>query len=181
MKDDAKIYGLLAEFAGPDELVRGARELRKQGYRSVESYTPFAVDGISEALHFRPTAVAVIFLVSALFSAAAGYLMQWYASVISYPENIGGRPLHSWPSFIPITFEMGVLGGVLGGVSGMLFLNKLPRYSHPVSNVERFCAASSDAFFLCVEASDPRFDLEKTSAALRGCGAIQVMEVPLES
>jgi hypothetical protein len=181
MSDNANIYGLLAEFAGPEELVRGAEELRREGYRRVETYTPFAVEGVPEALHFRPTAVAVIFLVSALLSAAAGYFMQWYASVISYPENVGGRPLHSWPSFVPITFEMGVLGGVLGGVVGMLFLNKLPRYSHPISNVERFCAASSDAFFLCVESSDPRFDQERTKEALRRCGAIQVTEVPLES
>jgi hypothetical protein len=180
MSDAAKIYGLLGEFAGPDELVRGVRELGAQGYRRVESYTPFAVEGVQEALRFRPTAVAVVYLASAVFSAAAGYFMQWYASVISYPENIGGRPLHSWPSFIPITFEMGVLGGVLGGVFGMIFLNKLPRFSHPLSNVERFCAASSDAFFLCVESTDPRFELEKTREALRSCGAIQVMEVPLE-
>ena len=150
MNNEEKIYGLLAEFTGPEELVRGAEEVSKAGYRRVETYTPFAVEGISEALHFRPFAVAVIFLVAALLSAAAGYFMEYYASVISYPENIGGRPLHSWPSFVPITFEMGVLGGVLGGVFGMVFLNKLPRYSHPVSNVERFYAASSDAFFLCV-------------------------------
>jgi hypothetical protein len=180
MSDD-KLYGLLAEFSGPDELVRGVQDLNQQGYRRVESYSPFAVEGIPEALHFRPLAVAIIFLVAAIFSAAAGYFMQWYASVISYPENVGGRPLHSWPSFIPITFEMGVLGGVLGGVFGMIFLNKLPRYSHPISNVERFRAASSDAFFLCVEASDPRFRIETTKGTLRRCGAIQVTEVPFES
>ena len=179
MSDDAKIYGLLAEFAGPDELVRGAQQMGAQGYRRVESYTPFAVEGVPEALHFRPIAVAAVFLISAVLSAAAGYFMQWYASVISYPENIGGRPLHSWPAFIPITFEMAVLGGVLGGIFGMMFLNKLPRYSHPVSNVERFGAASRDAFFLCVESSDPRFELEGTREALRRCGAIQIMEVPL--
>jgi hypothetical protein len=179
--NDEKIYGLLAEFSGPDELVQGAEELSKEGYKRVESYTPFAVEGIPEALHFRPIAVAVVFLVASLLSAAAGYFMQWYASVISYPENIGGRPLHSWPSFIPITFEMGVLGGVLGGVFGMIFLNKLPRYSHPISNLERFRAASSDAFFLCVESTDPRFELETTKTALRRSGAIQVTEVPLES
>jgi hypothetical protein len=178
---DKEIYGLLAEFPGPDELVRGAREMSGHGYRRVETYAPFAIEGIPEALHFRPTAVAVIFLVASVLSAAAGYFMQWYASVISYPENIGGRPLHSWPSFIPITFEMGVLGGVLGGVIGMIVLNKLPRYSHPVSNVERFRAASSDAFFLCVESSDPRFDLETTKNALQRCGAIQVTEVPHEA
>ena len=181
MSDNAKIYGLLAEFAGPDELVRGALEVNKAGYSRVETYSPFAVEGIYEALHLRPFAVAVIFLVAALLSAAGGYFMEYYASVISYPENIGGRPLHSWPSFVPIAFEMGVLGGVLGGVFGMLLLNRLPRYSHPVSNVERFRAASSDAFFLCVESSDPRFQRELTNAVLRRAGAIQVTEVPLES
>ncbi len=176
-----EIYGLLGEFPGPEELVRGAQELRRQGYDRFESYSPFAVEGMPEALRFRPMAVAVVFLVAAMLSAAAGYFMQWYASVVSYPENIGGRPLHSWPSFVPITFEMGVLGGVLGGVAGMLFLNQLPRYSHPVSNVERFRAASSDAFFLCVESRDPRFELQETKEALRRCGAIQITEVPLET
>jgi hypothetical protein len=176
--NDAKIYGLLAEFTGPDPLVHAAKELDKVGYSHVESYTPFAVEGMAEALHFRPWAVAVIFLVAAVLSAAGGYFMQYYASVISYPINVGGRPLHSWPSFIPITFEMGVLGGVGGGVLGMLVLNRLPRYSHPVSNVERFLRASSDAFFLCVKSSDPRFQREMTAGLLRRAGAIQVTEIP---
>jgi len=180
MSDD-EIYGLLAEFPDPEHLVQAVKELGKAGYRRVESYSPYAVEGIPEALHFRPFSVAVIFLVASVLSAAAGYFMQYYAAVISYPENIGGRPLHSWPSFIPITFEMGVLGGVLGGVFGMIFLNKLPRYSHPVSNVERFRAASSDAFFLCVESSDPLFQRETTGGVLRRAGAIQVTEVPYES
>jgi hypothetical protein len=171
-------YGLLAEFAEPEQLVRCAQELQSSGYRRVESYTPFAVEGFAEAVHFRPWIVAAIFLLAAVTGAAGGYFMQYYASVISYPENIGGRPLQSWPSFIPITFEMGVLGGVLGGVFGMILLNRLPRYSHPVSNVPRFRAASSDAFFLCVEASDPLFDLGKTSDFLRRCGAKEVTEVP---
>jgi hypothetical protein len=104
--------------------------------------------------------------------------MQYYAAVITYPQNIGGRPLLSWPSFVPVTFEMGVLGGVLGGVFGMIVLNRLPRYSHPVSNVERFRAASSDAFFVCVESGDPRFDAAETAAFLRRCGATMVSEVP---
>jgi hypothetical protein len=176
--NDATPYGLLAEFSGPDPLVSAAHALRQEGYRRVESYTPFAVEGMPEALDFRPWAVAAIFLVAAVSSAAAGYLMQVYASVISYPQNIGGRPLDSWPSYIPITFEMGVLGCVLGGVLGMIVLNRLPRYSHPVSNVARFAAASSDAFFLCVEASDPRFELKETGDFLRRCGATLVTEVP---
>lgn len=174
----AETYGLLAEFAGPEELVHAAKELHARGYRRVESYSPFAVEGVAEAFHFRPSAVAIIFLVAAVLGAGGGYFMQYYASVISYPENIGGRPLQSWPSFIPITFEMGVLGGVLGGILGMILLNRLPRYSHPVSNVARFRAASSDAFFLCVESADALFDAEKTAEFLRRCGAIQVNGVP---
>ena len=113
-----------------------------------------------------------------MLSAAAGYFMQYYAAVVSYPENIGGRPLLSWPSFIPVTFEMGVLGGVLGGILGMIVLNRLPRYSHPVSNVERFRAASSDAFFLCVESADPHFQVEMTGGLLRRSGALEVTEIP---
>jgi hypothetical protein len=175
---DPAIYGLLAEFPGPDELVHGAEELRREGYRQVESYTPFAVEGIPEALRFRPLAVPAIFLTGGLLGAAGGYFMQYYAAVITYPINVGGRPLLSWPSFVPVTFEMGVLGGVLSGVFGMLLLNRLPRYSHPVSNVERFGAASSDAFFLCVEAGDPRFDATETAAFLRRSGATVVSEVP---
>jgi len=175
---ESAIYGLLAEFPGPDELVRAAEELSREGYRRVESYTPFAVEGIPRAFRFKPLSVAIVFLVSALLGAGGGYFMQYYASVISYPENIGGRPLHSWPSFVPITFEMGVLAGVLGGVLGMLLLNRLPRYSHPVSNVPRFRAASSDAFFLCVESSDPRFEAERTAGLLRRVGATEVNEVP---
>ena len=172
------IYGVLAEFPGPDELVHGAEELRQAGYRRVESYSPFAVEGIDHALHFRPLAVPAIFLICGLLGAAGGYLMQYYAAVIAYPVNVGGRPLHSWPSFIPVTFEMAVLGDVLGGVLGMVVLNRLPRYSHPVSNVERFRAASSDAFFLCVESGDALFDPEKTTEFLRRCGATAVTEVP---
>ena len=175
---DAPIYGLLAEFPGPDQLVPAAKQLHDAGYRRVESYTPFAVEGIPQALHFRPISVAFIFLVMGLLGAAGGYFMQYYASVISYPENIGGRPLQSWPSFIPITFEMGVLGGVLGGIFGMIVLNRLPRYSHPVSNVNRFRAASSDAFFLCIEARDPLFEPQRTADFLRRCGATKVDEVP---
>jgi phage shock protein PspC (stress-responsive transcriptional regulator) len=175
---ESRIYGLLAEFSDPDALVRGAEEMNRAGYTRMESYSPFGVEGISRAFRFRPTAVAVIFLVCAVLGAAGGYVMQYDASVISYPLNVGGRPLHSWPSFIPITFEMGVLGGVLGGIFGMLVLNRLPRYSHPVSNVERFRAASSDAFFLCIEAADPRFHPHLTADLLRHAGAIEVSEVP---
>ena len=174
---DVSIYGLLAEFSGPEALLKAVAELRRRGFRRVESYTPYPVDGLAEALHFRPWPVALIFLIAGFSGAAGGFLMQLYASAVSYPENIGGRPLNSWPAFIPVTFEMGILGGVLCGVLGMLLLNRLPRYSHPVSNVERFRAASSDAFFLCVESTDPEFHSDATAFLLRDIGAIAVTEV----
>jgi hypothetical protein len=172
------LYGLLAEFDGPKALVEAMKQLRESGYRRLEGYSPYPVRGLPEALHFRPTSIPAIFLVAALLGGSAGYFMQWYASVISYPVNIGGRPLHSWPSFIPITFESSILGGVLCGAFGMIVLNKLPRYHHPVSNVERFRAATSDGFFLCVEAADPKFESGPTAELLRSLGAVAVTEIP---
>ena len=171
-------HGLLAEFSGPEPLVRAAKKLHAAGYRRIEGYTPYPVPGLPEAIHFRPVSIPVIFLVAALLSGFAGYLMQWYASVIAYPLNIGGRPLHSWPAFIPITFESAILGGVLGGAFGMIVLNRLPRYHHPISNVERFRAASSDGFFLCIEATDPKFESGPTTDLLRSLEAIAVTEIP---
>ena len=175
------IYGILAEFAGPKEMVRAAKDLGAAGYCKVETYAPYPVEGMAEALNFRPSSIPLIFLIAGVLSAAAGYFMEYYASVISYPLNIGGRPLQSWPAFIPITFESAVLGGVLCGALGMILLNRLPRYHHPISNSPRFRAASSDAFFVCVEASDGRFERTITAGLLRQLGATAVTEVPLSS
>jgi hypothetical protein len=178
MKSEATPYGLLAEFDGPKQLIHAAAELNRIGYTRVEAYAPYPVPGLPEALHFRPLAVPVIFLVAAVLSAAGGYFMQYYAAAIAYPLNVGGRPLQSWPSFIPITFEFAVLGGVLCGAFGMILLNRLPRYYHPVSNVERFRLASSDAFFLCVESADPRFEPEIVGGHLHRLGGKNISEVP---
>jgi hypothetical protein len=178
VKTETQPYGVMAEFEGPKQLIHAAEELGRIGYRRVEAYAPYPIEGLPEALHFKPRGVAAIFLAAGVVSAAGGYFMQYYAAAIAYPLNVGGRPLQSWPSFIPITFEFSVLGGVLCGVLGMLLLNRLPRYSHPVSNVERFRAASSEAFFLCVEATDPRFEKEIVSGHLRRLGAKNVSEVP---
>ena len=175
---DSPPYGLLAEFETPAALVRAMAKLRDDGYCRIEGYTPFPVPGSAEALRFRPWGVPAIFLSAAIFGGAAGYFMQWYAAVVSYPLNIGGRPLHSGPSFIPITFESSILAGVLIGALSMLLLNRLPRYHHPVANVERFRAATSDGFFLCVEADDPKFDADRTTALLRDLSALDVTEIP---
>ncbi len=181
MKTEAapgNVYGILAEFEGPAPLIAAAKRLHEEGYRKIEGYTPYPVPGLAEAIHFRPTPIPVIFLVAALLAGSAGYFMQWYAAVVAYPLNIGGRPLHSWPSFIPITFESAILGGVLCGAFGMIALNRLPRYHHPISEVERFRAATSDGFFLCVKATDPKFDRDLTPDLLRHLKAFAVTEVP---
>lgn len=156
------IYGLMAEFENPSDLVTAARQAREAGYRKMDAYTPFPIEELNEALGLGRTWVPFIVLIGGLIGAVGGYFMQYYISAIDYPLNIGGRPLHSWPAFIPVTFEMTVLVAGLAAVLGMLALNGLPMPYHPVFNVPRFALATRDRFFLCIESSDPKFDREDT-------------------
>ncbi|HYB61305.1 MAG TPA: DUF3341 domain-containing protein [Methylomirabilota bacterium] len=171
------IYGLLAEFKRPEQLVVAAREARAAGYRRMEGYTPFAVEGLAETLGRRSTHVPMLTLCGGLVGGAAGFLLQYWVSKIAYPINVGGRPFNSWPMFIPITFEMTILGAALSAVLGMLALNGLPMPHHPLFNEPRFALASRDRFFLCIEARDPRFDRAQTRQYLESLGAQAVMEV----
>ncbi len=170
-------YGLMAQFDEPNALVEAARRTHAEGYRRTDAYSPFPIENLSEALGFRRTRLPLIVLLSGLFGGLGGYFMQWYASVISYPMNIGGRPLHSWPSFIPVTFELTVLCAAFGAVLGMLALNGLPMPYHPVFNVAQFAMATRNRFFLVIESRDPKFDLERTRAFLQSLGAKEVQEV----
>ncbi len=170
-------YGLLAEFAGPDELVEAAQKARDAGYRRVEAYSPMPVEGLAEALGFRRTGMPLVMLIGGLVGAAGGYLLQYWVSVIAYPLNIGGRPLNSWPAFIPVTFELTILCASLAGVLGMLALNGLPRPHHPLFAVDSFARASRDGFFLCIQATDERFSLEETRKLLTDAGAVEVIDV----
>ncbi len=171
------IYGLMAEFEDPTSLVAAAREARLRGYRKVEAYSPFPIEELSEALRLPRNKLPLIVLLGGILGGIAGYLLQYYVTVWYFPLNIGGRPLHSWPSYIVITFEMTILFAALAAFFGLLALNGLPMLYHPVFNVERFALASRNRFFLCIEATDPQFDRAATAAFLEGLEPREVSEV----
>lgn len=178
MKPTTPIYGLMAEFTSAEEILSAARRARAAGYRHMDAYTPYSVDGIAEELGFLRTEVPFIVLIAGLVGAGVGFFMQYFSMAIDYPFNIGGRPDNSWPVFIPITFEVMVLVSGLSALLAMLFLNGLPRLHHPVFNVPSFERASQDRFFLCIEAADPQFDAAGTRQFLAELQPAAVMEVP---
>ena len=170
-------YGLMAEFDNPTALVAAATKARLAGYRRMDAYSPIPIEELSEALGLRRTRLPLIVLLGGIAGGIGGYTLEWWASVIAYPMNIGGRPFHSWPQFIPVTFETTVLGAALSAFVGMWALNRLPQPYHPVFNVPAFARASSDRFFLCIEAADPRFDRDATWRFLEGLHPVGVSEV----
>lgn len=173
------MYGLAAQFDSPEAILQAARKVYQAGYRCAEGYTPYAVAGLSEALGFERTGVSLIVLIGGACGAIGGYFMLWYANVLSYTWNIGGKPPNSWPAFVPITFELTVLGAGLAALMGMLVLNGLPAPYHPMFNAPNFELASQTHFFLCIEASDPLFDPLRTRQFLQELHPLAVMEVPL--
>jgi hypothetical protein len=173
------VYGLLAEFESPHALVHAAHCAYQEGYRRLDAYSPFPVEELSEALNFRRTRMPLVMFIGGLLGCAGGFLMQYYCAAISYPVNIGGRPLNSWPAFVPVMFELTVLVSALSGVFGLLGLCGLPRPHHPLFAVPGFARATRDRFFLCLEATDPKFDPQRTRQFLEGLHAREVVEVPL--
>ena len=170
-------YGLMAEFDNPSDAVAAARRVHEEGYRRVDAFSPYPVEELSEAIHAHNTKMPLIVLLGGLLGGSLGYLMQWYLHTIYYPINVGGKPLHSWPAFIPITFECTVLGAALFAVFGMLALNGLPEPYHPVFNAPNFALASRDRFFVLIESIDPKFDRERTAEFLRALGPREVTDV----
>lgn len=175
---DPEVYGLMAEFDDPNALIEAARQARAAGYRRMDAYTPIPLHGLTEALGNPPTRLPWITFAGGLLGAAGGYALLYYLTVIDYPMNVGGRPVHSWPAFMPVVFELTVLGASLASVLGMLALNGLPMPYHPVFNVPEFRLASRNRFFLCIEAADGQYDPERTRSFLAGLQAHSVQEVP---
>ena len=173
------LYGLLGEFDSPKQLMDAAKKVREAGYRRIDAFVPFPVEGLSQALGLgrKHDLVPVLTLAGGLAGGLTGFFFQLWVNVSSYPMDIAGRPLNSWPAFIPITFELTILGASLSAVFGMLALNKLPQPHHPLFNVERFKRASNDKFFLCIESHDRKFHLEETARFLQSINAQHVTEV----
>ncbi len=171
------LYGLMAEFASPADLLQAAQRTSAAGYRQVDAYSPFAIEGMDDALSLHSSKISYIVLGGAFVGMLAGFGMQYFSAVINYPVNVGGRPLDSVPAFIPITFEMAVLFGAFAGLIGMLVLNGLPMPYHPVFNVPEFKEMTRDRFFLCIEACDPQFEAETTRQFLDSLKPERVADV----
>lgn len=177
MKRDP-IYGMMAEFDTAQGLLDAARKTYQSGYRKIDAYSPFPIEGLAEEIGFHHNRVPLVVLIGGIVGGCLGYWMQWWMSAVDYPLNIGGKPPHSWPAFIVITFEMTILFAGLSAVLGMLALNGLPMPYHPVFNVSRFAMASKDRFFLIVFSSDPKYNAQETRSFLETLQARSISEVP---
>jgi hypothetical protein len=167
----------MAEFDNADALLKAAQRTYDEGYRRMDAYSPFPIHGLAEAVGYRHRILPWLVLAGGILGGVAGFWLQYWVSVIELPVNIGGKPLNSWPSFIPVTFECTILGAALTAVLGMLALNGLPKPYHPVFNAERFRLASSNRFFLCIEAADRKFELSAVTAYLKSLSPYGVIEV----
>jgi Protein of unknown function (DUF3341) len=172
------MWGVLAQFPDAEALTVAARRLRLLGYRRLDAFTPHPSDEVADAIGLPPTRIGMAVLIGALAGAAGGYALQWWTMVVDYPINVGGRPLHSWPAFVPITFEVMVLTAAIVGIVALFVVNRFPEPHHPLFAVPAFEHASQDAFFLAVEASDAKFSLDVTPRILERLGALLVRVVP---
>lgn len=177
LEGSSRLYGLMAEFVEHDQLLEAAKRAYEAGYRKMDAYSSFPIDGLAEALGHEHTPVPLIALLGGMAGGVGGYFMEWYSMARLYPINVGGRPHNSWPNFIPITFELTILIASLSAFIAVLVLNKLPHLHHPVFNSPEFQRASIDRFFLCIEIQDPKFDLAATRRFLESLKPLNLSEV----
>jgi hypothetical protein len=175
--ESARIYGIMAEFDNPTDLVVAAERAYAAGYRKMDAYTPYPIEEVAHALGHHRSLVPLLVLIAGVTGGVFAFVTQWWAAEIDYPLIIGGKPFNSWPMFIPITFEVTILFAAITAVVGMILLNGLPLPYHPVFNHARFERASQDGFFLCIEAADPLFDRTHTANFLKTLNPREVAEV----
>ena len=176
-EEQSPYYGVMAQFDNPDDVLAAAKAAFAAGYRKLDAYSPLPVHGLADAIGYKRTRLPWLVFCMGIVGALAGYGLCYWVSVIDYPLNIGGRPFHSGPSFIPVTFEVTILFSAMTAAFGMLIANGLPQPYHPVFNVENFARASSDLFFLCIEAEDEKFDMEETTRFLQSLNPQEVSQV----
>ena len=179
MTTHAEQFGLLAEFADADALVAAAERVHGEGYRRFECYSPLPVEGLADAIGFRHSRLPLVVLVGGVVGCLSGIALQYWTTVIAYPLNVGGRPLVSWPSFVPVVFEMTVLFAALSAVLGMLAMNGLPRPHHPLFGIPSFDRATQDRFFLCILSTDAQYHSQTTRQFLERLGPVEVIDVPM--
>jgi hypothetical protein len=179
VEERSRCYGLMAEFTSAHDMLEAVRASRGAGYRRIEAYTPYPVDGLPEALGLRKSPIPLLTLIGGALGAATAWFLQWYSAVVDYPLNAGGRPLYSWPAFIPSTIELGILGACLCAFGGVLWLARLPRLRHPVFDTPGFERVSRDRFFLCIRNEDPMFDPQRTHAWLMALSPLRVETTPM--
>lgn len=172
-----RMFGLIASFRDAEPLLRAVRAARAAGYTKLDACTPFPVEGMDEALQLKRSPLPRLALLGGAIGAGSAYFMLWYSAVIDYPWNIGGRPLNSWPSFIPITFELGVLGASLMILASVFVLNRWPEHYHPLFAARGFRRVTRDRFILVIEATDPSFDPDRTRGFLQSLHPQRVEEV----
>lgn len=177
-RDHQQPHGIMAEFIRAEDLLDAALRAREEGYTRMDAYTPYPVEGLAAVVEGRRSWLPLAFLLGGLIGGGGGYFMEWYAMVHGYPINVGGRPLHSWPAFIPVTFELTILISALSGIATLFFATRLPRLNHPLFGMPDFERASVDRFFLCIESSDPLFSAESVTHFLEATQPVQIKEVP---
>ena len=174
------IYGLMAEFMTPEDLLNATQKTRDAGFTRFDAFTPFPIEGLDEAVGLPRNRVGLAALIGGVVGGTVGFGMQWYACAVDYPINVAGKPYFSWPAFIPVTFELTVLFAALFGAFGMLAMNHLPEPYHPVFSVDEFRRASKDRFFICIQASDPIFEVSRAKTFLQSLSSDVIREVSRE-